>query len=69
MTESLRGSGFYQEVIYYDPFTCKNPECGYENEGGAVDTNDWGSYDIVCEQCWHTYYTGNTRDPQEEEYW
>ena len=64
--DSLRGSGFYAEVVSYDPFTCENPECGYQNDGGEVDTNDWGSYEITCEKCWWTFYKGNINDEQED---
>ena len=65
MTESLRGSGFYQEIIPFDPFVCENQECGYQNDGGEVDTNDWGSYEIVCKKCWWTFYKGNIHDEEE----
>lgn len=59
---SMRGSGIYMEWVSYDAFTCKNPECLHENQGGEAATNDWGIYEIECEKCHITYYEGDIKD-------
>ena len=56
---SMRGSGIYMEWVSYDAFTCKNPECLHENQGGEAATNDWGIYEIECEKCHITFYVGD----------
>lgn len=46
---SMRGSGIYGESVEYNEFDCG--DCGQNNPGGEVITDDWGRYEINCEFC------------------
>jgi transcription elongation factor Elf1 len=56
---SMMGSGIYAEEFVAEDFDCVNPECGKENVGVVVVTDDWGRYEINCEFCEASYRDGS----------
>jgi hypothetical protein len=56
---SMRGSGIYAEEFTAEDFDCTNEECGKENIGVLVVTDDWGRYEINCEFCNALYREGS----------
>lgn len=63
---SMRGSGIYAEEFTAEDFDCTNEECGKENVGVLVVTDDWGRYEINCEFCDSFYREGSLSDDRDD---
>lgn len=59
---SMKGSGIDAVWVSFDAFTCEDPDCLYENEAGDTVTDDWGRYEVICEQCGATYDERNINE-------
>jgi hypothetical protein len=55
---SMMGSGIYADEFEYEAFECENPDCDNKhNEAQTVVTNDWGDWEVVCQNCEVTHET------------
>jgi aspartate carbamoyltransferase regulatory subunit len=65
---SMMGSGIYSVDVSYGEFTCGNEECGKHNEAGETPTDDWGSYEVVCEFCETQHYESSVSQDKDDYY-
>jgi len=53
---SMMGSGIYETEFEYAEFDCENPDCDNKhNEAQTVVANDWGDWEVVCQNCGVTH--------------
>jgi hypothetical protein len=66
---SIKGSGVDAFEFEYGNFTCKNEECLLDNYDAVAYGNDWGYWEVTCEECDVLHDSGTRNTPEEEEWW
>jgi hypothetical protein len=64
---SMKGSGIDAFEFDYGTFTCGNTDCLHDNFNSIAYGDDWGRWEVTCEECEAVHDTGSTNSEPEED--
>lgn len=62
----MKGSGIDAFEFEFGSFTCSNTECNFENKSSIAYGDDWGNWEVSCEECEEVFETG-TRNSEPDD--